>query len=153
MLVEYVRVKGLGEKKATQHMQTMPAWSNGTADERTEHKLNSTTDEHTQHESNGISINPLPALVIFLMGGSMASHEQASMVSTMVHKQWGNLLGAASVARLLTYVIMYMKPPTSTSPSRPPTELLMSFCLISGGILFMASVRSVHRFLPVKLIH
>ena len=141
MVVEYIRVKGLGEQKATQQTQTMPAWSNGAA------------DEHTQHKPNGISINPLPALVIFLMGGSMASHEQASMVSTMVHKQWGNLLGAASVARLVTYMIMYLKPPTSTSPSRPPTELLMSFCLISGGILFMASVRSFHRFLPAKLIH
>lgn len=132
MLVEYVRVKGLGEKKAKQDMQTMPVWSNSTADERTEQK------------SNGISVNPLPALVIFLVGGSMASHEQASMVSTMIHKQWGNLLGAASVARLLTYMIMYLKPPTSTSPSRPPTELLMSFCLIAGGMLFMASVRSAY---------
>lgn len=153
MLVEYVRVNGLGEKKETQHMQTMSAWSNGAADERTEHKSNSTTDKHTQNELNGISTNPLPALVVFLMGVSMASHEQASMVSTMVHKQWGNLLGAASVARFLTYTIMYLKPPTSTSPSRPPSELLMSFCLISGGILFMASVRSIHRFLSVILIH
>ncbi|KPM46318.1 hypothetical protein AK830_g27 [Neonectria ditissima] len=141
MLVEYIRAKGLGEEKATQHMQTVPNWSNGT------------TDEHTEHKSNSISINPLPALVISLMGKSMASHKQASMVSTMVHKQWGNLLGAASVARLLTYMIMYLKPPTSTSPSRPPTELLMSFCLISGGILFMASVRSVHKFLSVDLVH
>ncbi|SPO06809.1 related to YTP1 [Cephalotrichum gorgonifer] len=141
MLVEYVRVKGLGEKKAKQqHMQTMPAWSETTPDERTEHRSNTTTyEDTTQHKLNGISINPLPALVIFLMGGSMASHEQDSMVSTMVHKQWGNLLGAASVARLLTYLLMYLKPPTSTSPSRPPTELLMSFCLISGGIIFMAS--------------
>ena len=128
MLVEYIRVKGLGEKTPTQHIQTVPTRPNETVDELTEQKL------------NAISLNPLPALVIFLMGGSMASHEQASMVSTMVHNQWGNLLGAASIARLLTYVIMYLKPPTSTLPSRPPTELLMSFCLISGGILFMASV-------------
>ena len=118
-------------------METMPVWSDGTAGDRTEPKL---TDHRTKQKLNGISINPLPALVIFFMGGSMASHEQDSMVSTMVHKQWGNLLGAASVARLLTYMIMYLKPPTSTSPSHPPTELLMSFCLISGGILFMASV-------------
>ncbi|KAL2808903.1 hypothetical protein BJX63DRAFT_435707 [Aspergillus granulosus] len=127
MLVEYIRVRGLGEQKIRQLMHNVPGWSNGI------------TDENTQHKSNGISINPLPALVIFLMGGSMASHEQASMVSTMVHKQWGNLLGAASVARLLTYLIMYLKPPISMSPSRPPSELLSSFCLISGGILFMAS--------------
>ena len=75
----------------------------------------------------------------------MASHEQASMVSTMVHKQWGNLLGAASITRLVTYLMLYLKPPTSTSPSRPITELISSFCLISGGILFMASVRYIHR--------
>lgn len=138
MLVEYIRVKGLGDQKTTQHMQIMPAWSNRTAGERS---------ECSEHRPNGVSMNPLPALVIFLMGGSMASHEQASMVSTMVHKQWGQLLGAASVARLLTYMIMYLKPPTSTLPSRPPTELLMSFCLISGGILFMASVRSLQKLL------
>lgn len=136
-MVEYTRVKGLGEHKV--HLRTMPAWSNEAVDERPERR------------PSGVSMNPLPALVIFLMGASMASHEQDSMISTMVHKQWGNLLGAASVARLLTYMIMYLKPPTSTSPSRPPTELIMSFCLISGGILFMASVRSLYIFLPVKL--
>lgn len=78
----------------------------------------------------------------------MAGHKQASMVSTMIHKQWGNLLAAASIARLITYMIMYLKPPTSTSPSRPPTELLAAFCFISGGILFMASVRSIPRPSP-----
>ncbi|KAM5358141.1 hypothetical protein ACJZ2D_015556 [Fusarium nematophilum] len=127
MLVEYIRVKGLSGQKLRQRILSVPGWSNGM------------TDEHTRHKSSGVSMNPLPALVIFLMGGSMASHEQASIVSTMVHKQWGNLLGAASVVRLLTYMIMYLKPPTSMPPSRPPTELLSSFCLISGGILFMAS--------------
>ncbi|KAL3488946.1 hypothetical protein BJX62DRAFT_252954 [Aspergillus germanicus] len=102
---------------------------------------NGATDEDKKHisSSTGLSMNPLPALVIFLVGGVMSSHEQASMVSTMIHKQWGNLLGAAAVARLLTYITLYLKPPTSTSPSRPPTELLSSFCLMSGGILFMAS--------------
>ncbi|OLN87664.1 putative membrane protein C3B8.06 [Colletotrichum chlorophyti] len=85
------------------------------------------------------SINPIPALVILLLGIMMSSHTQHSMISSMVHKQWGNLLTAASFARGFTYVIMYLKPPKSVLPSRPPTELLAAFGLISGGIIFMAS--------------
>ncbi len=136
VLIEYVRVKGLSVRNTGQPKRSAPHCANGMA------------DEQPQHEPSGVSLNPMPSLVIFLLGGTMASHEQASMVSTMVHKQWGNLLGAASVARLLTYTIMYLKPPTSTWPSRPPTELLSSFCLISGGMLFMASVRLVPRIFP-----
>lgn len=87
------------------------------------------------------SLNPIPALVILLLGIMMSSHTQESMTSTMVHAQWGRLLLGASFARGLTYVIMYIKPPNSIFPSRPPTELLASFGLISGGIIFMNSVR------------
>lgn len=86
------------------------------------------------------SLNPIPALVILLLGIMMSSHTQSNMISSMVHKQWGNLLLGASFARFLTYVLMFLKPPRSTLPSRPPTELLASFGLISGGIIFMASV-------------
>ncbi|KAF9870409.1 hypothetical protein CkaCkLH20_12076 [Colletotrichum karsti] len=85
------------------------------------------------------SVNPIPALVILLLGIMMSSHTQHSMISSMVHKQWGNLLTGASFARGFTYVIMYLKPPKSVLPSRPPTELLAAFGLISGGIIFMAS--------------
>lgn len=87
------------------------------------------------------SLNPIPALVILLLGIMMSSHTQTSMISSMVHKQWGNLLTGASFARGFTYVLMYLKPPRSVLPSRPPTELLTSFGLIAGGIIFMASVR------------
>lgn len=85
------------------------------------------------------STNPIPALVILLLGIMMSSHTQQSMISSMVHKQWGNLLTGASFARGLSYVLTYLKPPTSVLPSRPPTELLTSFGLMAGGIIFMAS--------------
>ena len=85
------------------------------------------------------SLNPFPALVILLLGIMMSSHTQETMISSMVHKQWGNLLTGASFARGLSYVITYLKPPTSILPSRPPTELLTSFGLMAGGIIFMAS--------------
>ncbi|ORY60726.1 uncharacterized protein BCR38DRAFT_348666 [Pseudomassariella vexata] len=85
------------------------------------------------------SINPIPAVVILLLGIMMSSHTQQSMISSMVHKQWGNLLTGASFARGLTYVLLYVKPPRSVMPSRPPTELLTAFGLIAGGMIFMAS--------------
>ena len=90
--------------------------------------------------SYATSLNPIPALVICLLGVMMGSHHQASMTSTMIHKQWANLLLGASLARCLTYFLVYIRPPTSMLPARPPTELLASFGLIAGGIVFMASV-------------
>ncbi|KAI1122031.1 hypothetical protein F5Y10DRAFT_287579 [Nemania abortiva] len=118
--------------------------------------LNTTTTEaslsHPDHAYNDeeraalnpprqyeFSVNPIPALVILLLGIMMSSHKQQTMISTMVHKQWGNLLAGASFARGFTYVLLYLKPPRSVLPSRPPTELLTAFGLISGGTIFMAS--------------
>lgn len=91
--------------------------------------------------SYGFSMNPLPGLVILLLGMMMSSHHQASMVSTMIHNQWGMLLIGAAFARAATYVIFYIAPPTSLLPSRPPSELITAFCLMAGGLIFMASVR------------
>ena len=96
-------------------------------------------DEHKTPATYAFSLNPIPALVILLLGIMMSSHTQHNMISGMVHKQWGNMLTAASFARALTYVMVFLKPPQSIYPSRPPTELLASFGLIAGGILFMAS--------------
>ncbi|KIW61419.1 hypothetical protein PV05_01541 [Exophiala xenobiotica] len=95
----------------------------------------------------GTSLNPMPALIILLLGLMMSSHHQDSMTSTTVHKQWGNLLGGFAVARLVTYVIIYISPPSSVYPSRPPTELISAFCLISGGLVFMASTRDIIHFM------
>lgn len=88
----------------------------------------------------GVSLNPLPALIILLLGFMMGSHHQVSMVSTMVHKQWGTLFVGASLARAVSYILTYLSPPTSLLPSRPPSEIITAFCLISGGLIFMASV-------------
>jgi hypothetical protein len=97
-------------------------------------------NEFRQPKSYGFSMNPIPALVILLLGMMMGSHHQQSMISTMVHKQWGDLLMGASFSRTLTYIIFYLSPPTSLLSSRPPSELLTAFCLMAGGVIFMASV-------------
>ncbi|KAI1136340.1 hypothetical protein F5Y05DRAFT_415111 [Hypoxylon sp. FL0543] len=107
------------------------------------HPSHAYTDEERQAleppKQYEFSVNPIPALVILLLGIMMSSHTQQSMVSSMVHKQWGNLLTGASFARGFTYVLVYLKPPRSILPSRPPTELLTAFGLIAGGTIFMAS--------------
>ena len=87
------------------------------------------------------SMNPMPGLIILLLGIMMSSHHQTSMVSTMVHKQWGTLFVGFALARAVTYILSFLSPPTSVFASRPPSELVSSFCLVSGGLIFMASVR------------
>ncbi|KAJ5086918.1 hypothetical protein NUU61_008225 [Penicillium alfredii] len=69
--------------------------------------------------------------------------QRDSMVSTMVHKQWGNMLVGFALARGMTYVLLFLKPPTSYLPARPPTEIVSAFCLIAGGLVFMLSTRNV----------
>lgn len=123
MLVESTRIRDLLNTTVTEAARINPGEAH----------------EEEEPRSYGFSLNPFPALVILLLGFMMSSHTQSSMISSMVHKQWGNLLAGASVARGFTYVLTYLKPPRSILPSRPPTELLCSFGLISGGIIFMAS--------------
>ncbi|KAJ5986049.1 hypothetical protein N7451_010414 [Penicillium sp. IBT 35674x] len=93
--------------------------------------------------SQVVPLNPMPALVILLLGMMMGSHHQDSMTSTMVHKQWGNMLIGFASSRGMTYVLLFLRPPTSYLPGRPPTEILAGFCLMSGGLIFMLSTRQV----------
>lgn len=110
--------------------------------------LNNEENGLEEPETYDFSLNPIPALVILILGIMMSSHQQSTMISSMVHKQWGNLLLGASLSRGLTYFLIYLRPPTSIFPSRPPTELLSAFGLIAGGIIFMASVRIYYNLGP-----
>ncbi|KFY92301.1 hypothetical protein V498_05053 [Pseudogymnoascus sp. VKM F-4517 (FW-2822)] len=96
--------------------------------------------KHLQSQP-GTSINPIPAMIIFLLGMILGGHHQMSMESTMMHKQFGNLLISASAARCCSYLLLQISPPTSMYPSRPPSELVCSFCFICGGFMLMASNR------------
>ncbi|KAI4165097.1 MAG: hypothetical protein LQ342_001374 [Letrouitia transgressa] len=96
-------------------------------------------DKWDPPKTYSFSMNPFPGLIILLLGLMMSSHHQHSVVSTMVHKQWGTLFVGFALARAVTYILTYISPPTSYFPSRPPSELVTSFCLIAGGIIFIAS--------------
>jgi hypothetical protein len=130
MLIESVNIRELLNTTASEAALAHPA-----------HTYNEEEREALQAPPQyEFSVNPIPALVILLLGIMMSSHTQQSMLSSMVHKQWGNLLAFAAFARGFSYVLVYLRPPRSVLPSRPPTELVAAFCLMSGGIIFCASV-------------
>jgi hypothetical protein len=98
------------------------------------------SDQRWQRPSSyDVPLNPIPALTIMFLGMMMSGHHQSSMVSTMMHAQWGLLFTGFAVSRAVTYLMLYIKPPTSHYPSRPPSELVAAFCLTAGGLLFMNS--------------
>ncbi|KAL2172303.1 hypothetical protein VTG60DRAFT_6681 [Thermothelomyces hinnuleus] len=147
MLIESVRIRNLLNFTVAEAAAVPPPRPSHLRDlERDAHHSQENHDQElAEPESYAFSINPIPALVILLLGIMMSSHTQESMVSSMVHKQWGDLLTGASFARGLTYILLWLRPPRSVYPSRPPTELLASFGLIAGGIIFMASASSTVR--------
>lgn len=89
------------------------------------------------------SFNPFPSLVIGVTGVAMAAHHQDYVYEVQIHILWGEMLAAFAFFRWLTYFFMWLRPPVSTLPSRPPTEALASFALCCGGLLFMLSNEEV----------
>lgn len=93
--------------------------------------------------SPGYSPNPFPAFTIFWTGILMSQHAQASETSTTIHIQWGYLLSYGSFFRLLTFMLLFLVPNRNFEPSKPFTELITSFCLLCGGLIFMESTDQV----------
>ncbi|KAF8897397.1 cytoplasmic protein [Infundibulicybe gibba] len=93
--------------------------------------------------SYSASFNPFPPLVIGITGAAMAAHAQTYLFQVQIHALWGNLLVGFSVLRCLTYFFLWLSPPRSILPSRPPTEALGSFFLACGGLVFMLSTEEV----------
>ncbi|KAG9317603.1 hypothetical protein JVU11DRAFT_1812 [Chiua virens] len=89
------------------------------------------------------SFNPFPALVIGVTGAAMSAHAQAYVFQVQIHQLWGWLLLGFSVLRCLTYFFVWLGPPNSLLPSRPPTEALGSFFLACGGLMFILSTEEV----------
>ena len=99
--------------------------------------------DRAQPPSYSQSFNPFPSLVIGVTGVAMAAHHQDYLYEVQVHILWGEMLAAFAVLRWLTYFFLWIRPPTSTLPSRPPTEAVASFALCCGGLLFMLSNEEV----------
>ncbi|KAG0679892.1 hypothetical protein C6P42_005388 [Pichia californica] len=95
----------------------------------------------------GFSPNPFPVFTIFWTGLLMSKHAQPSSLSTAIHVQWGSLLTYGSFFRILTFILMSYYPLRGSKecflPSKPLTELITSFCLLCGGMVFMESTDQV----------
>ncbi|GAA5844026.1 hypothetical protein JCM3766R1_004051 [Sporobolomyces carnicolor] len=93
--------------------------------------------------SSNFSFNPFPALVIGVTGVAMSAHHQTYQFQVEIHALWGYLLAAFSAFRFLTYFFLYLRPPASILPSRPPTEALASIFLACGGVVFVLSTEQI----------
>ena len=89
------------------------------------------------------SFNPFPALCIGITGAAMSAHFQTYVFQVQIHMLWGYLLTSFAVLRCLTYFFLWLGPPRSILPSRPPTEALASFFLACGGLVFMFSTEEL----------
>ncbi|KAI0824690.1 hypothetical protein BC628DRAFT_1322112 [Trametes gibbosa] len=89
------------------------------------------------------SFNPFPALCIGITGAAMSAHFQTYLFQVQIHMVWGYLLAGFGVLRCLTYFFLWLGPPRSILPSRPPTEALAAFLLACGGLEFMFSTEEL----------
>lgn len=96
-----------------------------------------------QPASYRASFNPFPALVIGVTGLAMAAHAQVYLFQVQIHSLWGQLLAGFAVLRCLTYFFLFLSPPSSHLPSRPPTEALAAFFLACGGLVFQSSTEEI----------
>jgi hypothetical protein len=100
--------------------------------------------------------NPFPALVIGVTGAAMSAHFQTYLFQVsaththgrsmcqrqgkvQIHALWGYCLTGFAVLRCLTYFFVWLGPPRTILPSRPPSEALASFFLSCGGLIFILS--------------
>lgn len=102
-----------------------------------------TLEQQAPPPSYASNFNPFPALVIGVTGVAMAAHHQDYVYEVQIHMLWGMLLAAFALFRMLTYFLLWLRPPSSVLPGRPPTEVLASFSLTCGGLLFMLSNEEV----------
>ncbi|KAH9927164.1 uncharacterized protein BXZ73DRAFT_102753 [Epithele typhae] len=89
------------------------------------------------------SFNPFPALCIGITGAAMSAHAQAYLFQVQIHMVWGYLLTGFALLRCITYAFLWLGPPRSILPSRPPTEALAAFLLACGGLEFMFSTEEL----------
>lgn len=96
-------------------------------------------DQENEERARG-AFNVMPSLVVFFTGLLMSQHTQDSVFTTQLHATWGYYFCLAAVFRFITYCLTYSATATRL-PARPPSELLVSFSLIAGALVFMMSSR------------
>lgn len=137
------------ESRKIRDLISLPVLLSHSSSQRRSRSRGSSNDELAEAQttlppSYSFSFNPFPALVIGVTGLAMAAHHQDYVYEVEIHMLWGNLLAGFSALRILSYFLLWLRPPTSSAlPSRPPTEALASFSLAAGGFVFMLSSEEV----------
>jgi hypothetical protein len=109
----------------------------------------------SRNEARRPVLNIMPSLITFFTGLLMSQHHQDTAFASTAHAIWGYFFCIAAVFRLLTYISIFVRPEIVQchTPSRPPTEALVAFCLIAGALIFMASSRDVVQALEFYEVH
>lgn len=118
------------------------------------------SSKHLQPK-RGISINPIPAMIIFLLGMILGGHHQMSTESTMMHKQVTSTPFPLSVEFLLMYLVW--KPShfrirstmlQLSTPSNIPTNLDVPITSAIGArLLVLLHLWRIHAYGECKIIH
>jgi hypothetical protein len=117
------------------HHYALPQRLDGGCEEEEQHQLADKAGRHSASRSRQLldarrepprtyrfSLNPLPALVILLLGLMMSAHHQSSMEAAMVHKQVKKIMGLLFSCGLrlgpYTYTHHFAAPQALPSPAR-----------------------------------
>lgn len=108
-----------------------------------------------------IPINPIPAMIIFLLGMILGGHHQISVESTMMHKQVSSHPFPQSLKSVLTYLVW--KPAhfcscstmLQLSPaSHIPTDLDKSITApVRARLLVLFDLWGLHAYGECRIIH
>ena len=116
--------------------------------------------EHPQPQP-GFSINPIPAMIIFLLGMILGGHHQMSVQSTMMHKQVISCSRPTTLESLLMYLVWkpsYFRISSTmlqlSTPSNIPTNLDVPIAsTIRAHLLILLDLRGIHAYGECKIIH
>lgn len=99
-------------------------------------------DKRSQKEDHTINVNLVPVVVTMIVWVIFIGTQEA-VFSSSVHVFYIFSILAVAICRIVTYLTILLRPPQEIAPSRPFSELLTSFFIISCSVMFVVSNRDV----------
>lgn len=130
MLVENQTIKTIIERAIPELPYRVPANS---------FKETYSKSDKGSQEGYSINVNPVPVMTMLMIGISIGNQE--AILSSRVHSFYSLSISAVAICRIITYLTLFVNPPKGSLPTRPISEFLASFLIVTCSILFVASNR------------